>query len=163
MQRHLRRALSGLAVLLVGAAAGSYATASTRATPPAVVRIPLAAVDNPSGGKGRTLSLFKVTIPAKAQLALHYHPGTQIAYIASGELRYSVKTGSVTVKSGPADSLAKLVRTIASGQTGLIEAGDWIVEQPSTRHSASNPGDKPTVIYLATLFPIGSAPAIPVK
>ncbi len=96
------RTLALLAALAVGAAAGAYATAAVRTTtPPAAVRIPLAMQNNPTGGKGRTLGLFKVTIPAGAQLALHYHPGTQVAYIASGELTYSVKKGSVTVEDRP--------------------------------------------------------------
>jgi quercetin dioxygenase-like cupin family protein len=147
-----RRLLVLLAVFAAGAAIGAYATASNRAaTPPAVVREPLAAVNNPTGGKGRSLTLTKVVIPSHAQLALHYHPGTQI------------KKGSVTVMRGPADNLAKVVRKIGPGQTGTIAAGEWIVEQPTTEHSSANPTGKPTVIYLATLFPIGAPAAIPVK
>jgi quercetin dioxygenase-like cupin family protein len=163
MPANLRRALIFVAILAIGAVAGAYADASIRSTPAPVVRLPLASVNNPSGGKGRSLTLSKVTIPAHAAIALHYHPGTQVAYIATGEIRYSVKAGGVTVMSGPADDMAKLVRRIGAGQTGTISAGQWIVEQPTTRHSAANPTNGPTVIYLATLFPIGAAAAIPVK
>jgi quercetin dioxygenase-like cupin family protein len=157
-----RRAIAVLAVFALGASLGAYATASMRATPPPVVRDPLATANNPRGAKGKALTLYKVVIPAHAQLALHYHPGTQIAYVSSGRIDYTVKTGSVTVMTGPADGMAKIVRKIGPGQTGKIEAGEWIVEQPSTRHSSVNPTGQKTVIYLATLFPIGAPPAIAV-
>jgi len=158
-----RRVIALLAIFLAGSVAGAYAAASTRSTPPAVVRDPLASVNNPLGARGRTLTLYKVVIPAHAQLALHYHPGTQIAYVSSGRIDYTVKSGSVTVMTGPADDMGKVVRRIGPGQTGKIDAGQWIVEQPSTRHSSVNPTGQKTVIYLATLFPVGAPPAIAVK
>jgi hypothetical protein len=43
---------------------------------------------------------------------------------------------------------------------GVIQAGEWIVEEPITVHSGANRTSKPVVIYLATLFPIGGPPAI---
>jgi quercetin dioxygenase-like cupin family protein len=159
-----RRTLTLLATLAIGAAAGAYAAAAVHTTvPPAAVRLPLAAQNNPTGARGRTLGLTKVTIPPGTKLALHYHPGTQVAYIASGRLTYSVKKGHVTVMTGPADTLGKVVSRIGPGQTGAIDAGDWIVEQPTVVHSGANNGRTPVVIYLATLFPIGAAAAIPVK
>ena len=101
-------------------------------------------------------------IPARAEIALHRHPGTQVAYIASGTLTYSVRRGGVTVMSG-APGESKTVAKIGPGQTGKIAAGQWIVEQPNTVHSGRNATGKPVVIYLATLFPIGSAPSTPVS
>jgi quercetin dioxygenase-like cupin family protein len=102
-----------------------------------------------------------VVSPAGAQLGLHHHPGTQVAYVASGELTYSVKSGSVAVMKGAAvPGAAKLMRRIGPGQRGVIHAGEWIVEQPSTIHSGANKTGKPVVVYLATLFPVGSPAAI---
>jgi len=153
------RATAALATIV---ALGAGATAIFAASVAPVVRDPLASVDNPVGGKGRTLGLSRVTIPAGAQIALHHHSGTQIAYVARGVLSYSVKTGSVTVMHGPAGGSATIVRRIAAGQTGSISAGQWIVEQPGTIHRAANDGAAPVVIYLATFFPIGSPPSVPV-
>ncbi len=102
-------------------------------------------------------------IPAGARLALHRHTGTQVAYVARGTLSYTVKTGSVTVRTGAADADAKVVRTIRAGHTGRVRAGEWLVEQPSTVHRAANNGKKNIVIYLATLFPNGDPPSVPAR
>src|SRR5215212_6037775 len=95
-----RRVPAPLAVVLVvlGVAAGAV-WAQTSSTPTAK-REALAAQKNPIGAKGRTLALSRVTIPAGVQLALHYHQGTQIAYIDKGVLSYSVHDGHVTVMKG---------------------------------------------------------------
>jgi len=152
--------------VLVGVVAafvlGAFAATTFGASPAPAVRDPLAAYDNPVGAKGKTLGLMKVTIPAGTQLGLHRHPGTQVAYVARGVLTYTVRSGSVSVMHGPA-GMQTLVRKISSGQTGRISAGDWLVEQPTTIHRAGNNSKTPVVVYLATLFPIGAPPAIPVQ
>ncbi|MGZ4597813.1 MAG: hypothetical protein ACXV3V_12895, partial [Actinomycetes bacterium] len=101
-----------------------------------------------------------VTIPAGGMIALHHHEGTQVAYIQAGVLSYTVKSGSVTVMTGPGDD-GKVVRKISGGQTGKIHAGQWIVEQPSTIHQAANNGSAKIVIYLSTLLRTGAPPSTP--
>jgi quercetin dioxygenase-like cupin family protein len=147
-------------ILAAGIVTGSYATAALRATPKPAVRDPLASVSNPINGKGETLGLDKVTIPVGTVLALHHHPGSDIAYVQQGELTYSVKSGHVTVMSGPA-SAPRVVRQISAGQTGTLKAGDWIAENPSVIHHAANNGKQPIVIYISWLYPIGAPAAIP--
>jgi hypothetical protein len=71
-----------------------------------------------------------------------------------------VKSGSVTVMSGPADN-PTVVRKINGGQTGKIRAGQWIVEQPSTVQQAANNGSAKIVIYLSTLLRTGAPPSTP--
>jgi hypothetical protein len=62
-------------VLAVAAAGTVYAVASPgAAVPRPVLRLDLAATNNPTGGRGRTLALTKVVIPAGAEIALHHHP-----------------------------------------------------------------------------------------
>jgi quercetin dioxygenase-like cupin family protein len=87
------------------------------------------------GAAGRRLRLSRVTIPVGGKIALHHHQGTQVAYIQAGVL-----TG---------------------GETGRINAGEWIVEQPSTIHQAANKGKAKIVIYLATLLKAGAPPSTP--
>jgi quercetin dioxygenase-like cupin family protein len=151
-----------LAVAL-SAAAGAFAAGTHTSAAPAVSRAALAQQVNPVGVRGRTLGLSRVTIPPAARIALHRHPGTQVAYIQRGVLTYSVRSGAVNVMSGAADQSPKLVRRIGRGQTGKIGAGEWIVEQPRTIHRARNDGHAPVVILLATLFTNGSPPSLPVK
>jgi len=147
------------AACAVGAAGAGIVIAQSSA--PAPQREALAQSEKVKGAKGRTLGLSRVTIPAGASLALHHHLGTQIAFIQSGVLTYTVRDGSVTVRTGSADD-PQVVRRIGAGKTGKIRAGQWIVEQPSDHHQAANLGSKEIVIYLSTLLKTGAPPSTPV-
>jgi quercetin dioxygenase-like cupin family protein len=162
-KRRVRWALAvgGVVLALGGAATLGWALGAERADPKPPVREALAQSESPRGAKGRTLALTKVTIPAGTRLALHHHPGTQIAYVQAGVLTYSVDQGSAKIKHGPADDHPRLVRKVEAGETARIRAGQWIVEQPSDHHYAANLGDKRVLLYLSTLFRRGAPPSIP--
>jgi len=153
------------AALLIGAvalpAAGGYAVAAARQSTGQPVRTVLAQAVDPTGARGRTLALSRVTIPAHTALALHRHPGTQVAYIEQGTLTYTVKRGSVPVYRGAADQHPRLVRRVTGGHSGTVHSGEWVIERPSTIHFGANNGDRSLVILLATLFTNGSPPSIP--
>jgi quercetin dioxygenase-like cupin family protein len=157
----LRTMLLLAAALVLTAAASAYATTALHA-PAAhdepVVRTVLAEDPDPAGAAGRTLGLSRVTVAPGAELALHRHPGTQIATVQQGTLTYWVVRGSVTVKRGE-----KTVRTIGAGQRGVVRSGDWIVERPGTIHHAANQGRTGIVILIASLFTDGAPPSIAVK
>src|SRR5215218_3591928 len=157
--RRVRLSLVLSALVLVGAGVvvGHVIAQSEGAT---AVRTPLGESTKVQGAAGRTLGLSRVTIPAGGTIAPHHHEGTQVAFIQRGVLTYTVKTGSVTVMTGPAESATK-VRTIGAGRTGEIKVGQWIVEQPSTIHQAANKGDAKVVIYLATLLKTGAPSSNP--
>jgi quercetin dioxygenase-like cupin family protein len=130
---------------------------------PTANREPLAARKDPAGAKGYTLGLTRVVVPGGVALALHRHPGTQIAYIDKGTLTYTVRRGpAVKVWTGNAEKSPKLVRTIKAGQTNVIRQGEWIVETPAMVHFGANKGTKEVVILLSTLFRDGQPSAIPV-
>jgi quercetin dioxygenase-like cupin family protein len=149
--------LSAIGLLSTGVVVGHVIARSGGST---VTRTALAQSTKVRGTSGRTLGLSRVTIPVNGTIALHHHQGTQVAYIQAGVLTYTVKSGGVTVFSGPADN-PRVVRKINGGQTGTINAGQWIVEQPSTIHRAANKGKTKIVIYLATLLRRGSPPSTP--
>jgi quercetin dioxygenase-like cupin family protein len=157
-----RSILAALCALVAVAALSAYAGAQMADDPEPVVREALAQDVNPAGAKGRTLGLSRVDVQPGAQLALHRHPGVQIARIDQGVLTYTVVTGAVNVWHGNPEVKATKVRTIRSGQTAPIRAGQWIVEKPGTIHRARNRGKKTIVIYIASLFRNGAPPAIPV-
>jgi quercetin dioxygenase-like cupin family protein len=149
--------LAAIGLLATGVLVGHVIAQSGGAT---VTRTALAQSTKVKAAKGRTLGLSRVTIPAGGSIALHHHEGTQVAYIQSGVLTYSVKSGSVTVMTGTADN-STVVRKINAGQTGRITAGQWLVEQPSTIHQAANKGSAKIVIYLSTLLRTGAPPSTP--
>jgi quercetin dioxygenase-like cupin family protein len=158
-----RSILAALCALVAVAAMSAYAGAQMAGDPAPVVREALAQDVNPAGAKGRTLGLSRVDVQPGAQLALHRHPGVQIARIEQGVLTYTVVTGAVNVWRGNPEVKATKVRTIRAGQTAPIRTGQWIVEKPGTIHRARNRGKKAIVLYVATLFRNGAPPAIPVE
>ena len=149
--------LVAIALLAIGVTAALVIAQSGSKT---VVRTPLAQTTKVKGAENRTLGLSRVTIPPGGQIALHHHEGTQVAYVSTGVLTYTVQHGSVTVMRGPADE-ATVVSRISAGSTGRIAAGQWIVEQPGTVHRAANKGKEKIVIYLATLLKTGAPPSTP--
>lgn len=161
--RILRSRLSILIALVPVFALGAvWQSALGQSDEPTAIRSALAQTDKVQGAN-RTLVLSRVTVEPGAVLALHHHLGTQVARIQSGTLTYSVQSGAVVVRRGESDRQPTVVRTIAAGQTGRIVAGQWIVEQPSDIHHATNKGSAPVVIYLATLLEKGAPPATPVS
>lgn len=143
-------ALASLGLIAVGAT-GAAVAISAMSEPPAPKYVSLARQVNPIGGKGRALNMSRVVIQPGAKIPLHMHQGTQISWIKSGVLTYTVEAGKARVMRGPGDSGRK-VRVIKAGQTGRIKAGQWVVEQPSNHHHAANKGKKPVVIFLANLL-----------
>lgn len=127
-----------------------------------VVRNALAQTSTVQGAPNRTMVLSRVKVPSGAVLSLHRHRGTQIARVQSGTLTYTVRSGSVTVRKGEADQDPQVVRMIKAGQRGEISAGEWIVEQPSVIHEATNLGSKAVVLYISTLLETGAPPSTPV-
>lgn len=160
MSARLRTVLLLVVAVVLTAAASAYATTSLvgrAADDQPVVRTVLAEDPNAAGAPGRTLGLSRVTVAPGAELALHRHPGTQIASIARGALTYWVVRGAVTVHRGD-----RVVRTIQPGQRTTIRTNEWIVEQPGTIHHAANRGRVQIEILIATLFKDGAPPSIPV-
>jgi hypothetical protein len=151
----------GLLAAFGGGAGLTSALGETNAAPTAI-RNALAETTHVEGASNRTLVLSRVTVPPGVELALHHHLGSQVAHIQSGVLTYTVRRGSVVVRTGEADQEPRKVRTIAAGQTARLRAGQWIVEQPSDIHEAANRGGAPVTIYLATLLKTGAPPATPV-
>jgi quercetin dioxygenase-like cupin family protein len=106
--------------------------------------------------------LSRVAVEPGAELPVHHHLGTQVARIQAGVLDYTVRRGNVVVRQGQSDGEPRVVRRIVAGQTAHLTAGDWIVEQPSDIHQATNRGRDVVIIYIATLLRSGAPPSTPV-
>lgn len=144
-----------LGALLPGAFGDSRAS-------PTVVRNAWAQTGAVWGAPDRALVLSRVVVDPGAKIALHHHLGTQVARIASGTLTYTVRKGSAVVWKGDSDREPSPVVTLLPRQTARIRAGQWLAEQPSDIHEASNRGNTPVVIYIATLLKSGAPPSTPV-
>jgi len=150
------------AILLSVTAGGAYAAGAAHRAPPQATRTVLAQAVDPPGGRGRTLALSRVRIPSHTRLALHRHPGVQLAYVQKGTLSYTVRRGVVKVYRGAADQDPVVVRRISAGQTASVNAGEWLIERPHVVHFGANDGDRPVLILLATLLRNGRPASIPV-
>ena len=140
--------------------AEAVAAPQAPSAPVTVTREPLASAGHPRGAPRRTLGLSRVTVMPGTTLALHHHPGTQIGYVDSGVLTYTVEQGRARLMAGTGDD-PRLVRVIRAGQTAKVHPGQWLIEQPTDHHHAQNRGTVPVIIYLATLFEDGEPASIP--
>jgi quercetin dioxygenase-like cupin family protein len=140
--------------------AEAVAAPQAPSAPVTVTREPLASAGHPRGAPQRTLGLSRVTVMPGTTLALHHHPGTQIGYVDSGVLTYTVEQGRARLMAGTGDD-PRLVRVIRAGQTAKVHPGQWLIEQPTDHHHAQNRGTVPVIIYLATLFEDGEPASIP--
>lgn len=131
------------------------------ATPEAtvgVVREVLSSAE-PEAAPGDELALVRYTIPAGAVLAVHIHPGVQMAVVESGVLTYHViENGSVSVTR--ADGTEEL---ISSGESTTFEAGDAWVEPEGMVHYGENLTDEPVVLLATSLLEADEPAAIPVE
>ncbi len=156
--RTLRLVLASTGIFVAGLGAGAVAISAVNDDPPAPKYNSLARTVGPIGSPNRALGLSRVVIQPGARIPLHYHEGTQVSYIQTGTLTYTVRNGGVKVMTGPGDD-GKVVRRIKAGQTGKIKTGQWLVEQPSTIHRAANKGDSKIVIYISNLLKKNAKPS----
>ena len=118
------------------------------ATTVAVAKQILAQQVDPPGTTGRTLTLIRYIIAPGAKLSPHIHPGIQLAEIESGQLTYTVVSGTVTVRHGGATGTTEQV----TGPTTItLAAGDSVSEVGDMVHFGANDTSSPVVI-LATLL-----------
>jgi quercetin dioxygenase-like cupin family protein len=119
----------------------------------------------PPGAPGQTLQLVRYDIPAGITLAVHIHPGMQIATVVSGELTYHVLTGAVQI--GRAANMTAAgpgaTESLSAGESTVLYPGDWVVEVPGAVHYGENLGDTPVVLLASTLLVTGEPAAIPVN
>lgn len=151
------------AAVALGLIAGSGPVFAQDATTPtvtaAVVRDVLGG-GLPAAAPGKTLQLVRFTIAPGTTLPVHTHPGTQVAWLESGTLRYTVVQGEVPVtRVGPADGSPGPAETLTSGMTTGMGPGDSWVEPEGVAHFAQNAGTEPVVILVASLFTVGEPPS----
>lgn len=143
-------------LLLAACGGGSTASGtSPGANVPPVVRAVLAA-GNPSAAADRNLELVRYTIQPGTTLALHRHPGMQLAWIELGVLTYTVEVGKVTVHRVDGSTI-----DVRPGETVRIVAGEWLAETELVVHFGANEGPDVVVILAASLLQAGESPAIP--
>ena len=99
---------------------------------------PVAPVNLP----GQALYLVHYTIARALELPLHHHEGTQIGLVTAGELTYRVVSGEVPVFRTEPGGKSEQVRTVRAGETAIIGAGEWVVEEPERPSSGCQPGHR---------------------
>jgi quercetin dioxygenase-like cupin family protein len=146
-------------------AQGTPETGTPVASPEAVTSVVFRetlAIGFPPAAPGQTLELVRYDIPAGITLAVHIHPGMQVAYVVSGELTYHVLTGAVEVRRAgdPDPTQPGPVELIEAGSTTVLLPGDSVAELPGAVHYGENLGTEPVVLLAATLLTTGEPAAI---
>jgi quercetin dioxygenase-like cupin family protein len=136
-------------------------TATPAASPEATVGVVrhVLSESEPEAAAGQDLALVEYTIPAGAVLAIHIHPGVQMATVESGSLTYHViEGGSVPVTR--ADGTEEI---IGPGESTTFKVGDAWVEPEGMVHYGENLTDEPVVLMAASLLSADEPAAIPVE
>jgi quercetin dioxygenase-like cupin family protein len=139
--------------------------ASPAETAPATTIREILATGQPAGAPGQTLDLVRYTIPAATTLAVHVHPGMQVAWVASGALTYHVLKGQVQIGRAANASAGNPgpTETLSAGESTVLLPGDWVVEVPDAVHYGQNLGTEPLILWATTLLTTGAPAAIPVN
>jgi quercetin dioxygenase-like cupin family protein len=115
----------------------------------------------PEAAPGLELQLVRYTIQPGTTLAMHTHPGMQIAWIAEGILTYTVvEGGEIPIWRAAFEGNPEPPEMLAPGQTTELYPGDSVVETEGVVHFGANLGDKVVVIWASTLLTEGEPPAI---
>src|SRR3954452_7857958 len=133
-----RRVLVLLAMTVVGL--GALATTASAADPPSttttasngITRAPLGQA-SPANAPGQVLYLQRVTIAPGAELAEHFHEGTQVARVISGVLTYDIASGAATVTHVGGKS-----EVVSAPATVKLHPGEGLVETQGLVHHGSH-------------------------
>jgi quercetin dioxygenase-like cupin family protein len=158
MMRRTAVTTTALALAVAALLAGNAAVSRALDATPVVIANEVLVRATPAAAAPAELALGRVTIMPGAAIPSHYHPGTQLAFIAQGELTYTVFTGEVLWQRATNPDAG--VEAIAPGQTVVVLPGDALTETPGSIHQGRNEGAVPVVIYLSTLFPADAPRAI---
>lgn len=113
---------------------------------------------SPAGAPGQRLYLERVTIAPGTRLSAHFHDGTQVAHVESGELTYNIVSGVAQItRAGGVEE------TVEGPATTTLAEGDAIVETRDLIHFGSNQTDAPVVVLLAVLLAEQAPLATPVE
>ncbi len=113
----------------------------------------------PENANGQELQLVRYDIPAGVVLAVHTHPGMQIAWIESGVLNYNVlEGGEIPINRSGSDE----PEMIGPGETTDLRPGDSVVEVDGVVHYGQNLGVEPVILWAATLLDPNQPPAVAV-
>ena len=123
-----------------------------------VVTREVLASGSPQADGDRILELVRYTIPAGANLPVHYHPGMQIERVEFGILTYFVVKGSAQIVR--ADGTQE---TLNAGQTTQLKVGDSLAEPEGMIHYGKNETASPVILLGASLFASKQPKAILVK
>ena len=96
---------------------------------------------------GQTLYLQKVDFGPHAETPIHHHEGLQESTVLSGDLTYSVVTGSAGLRRA-----SGATSTIDAGSKVVLHAGDTLIEYQTTVHQGANDTNKVVSLMVTSLL-----------
>jgi len=151
-----------LAMVLVGVAPRQAGWAAGTPVPAGGVTRAVLAGASPVSAPDQSLELVRTVIAPNTALAAHTHPGTQAAYIESGDLTYTVVEGEARIIRAGAGGTPGTSETLAPGTT-VLRPGDAVIETEGMVHFGENLGTEPVVILAVTLHDAALPAAIVIE
>jgi quercetin dioxygenase-like cupin family protein len=145
-----------------GQSRGQTNTAAATASPAAATGVTRSVLIDatPANEPDQSLQLVRYDILPGTTLPKHIHPGTQIAYIQSGELTYTVVTGRAEIHRAAGNGTPAATEWLDAGNTTVLEPGDAVIETREMVHYGADLGTEPVVILAADLLDAGQPTSI---
>jgi len=106
----------------------------------------------PPDAAGKALVTLRVTIAPGGSIQAHTHPGTLVVSIESGAFEYTMlDDADLSVMRAQEGGGEAVSEPVAMGVPVILHPGDWFPDPEGMVHSASNPGEEPTVALVSGL------------
>jgi quercetin dioxygenase-like cupin family protein len=105
---------------------------------------------------GQTLYVARFTFQPGSEIFPHGHPGTTLLGVSSGQLGWTLVTGSASVIRGSGAGATGPVEILSEpGQDVVLNPGDTIYYEDDVVHTARGAGDEPAVVMATLLLTAG--------
>jgi quercetin dioxygenase-like cupin family protein len=106
----------------------------------------------PSAAPGYSLRLIHFVFEPGATIAPHHHAGAQAAWVASGDVGYTLLEGAnVQIHRAAMNGTPGPVEDLEPGVEVVLHSGDAYFED-GVRHWARNAGEEPADLFVAALY-----------
>ena len=105
---------------------------------------------------GQTLYVARFTFPPGSEIFPHGHPGTSLLGVSSGQLGWTLVTGTASVVRGSGAGATGPVEILSEpGKHVVLNPDDTIFCEDDAVHTARGAGDEPAVVMATLLLTAG--------
>jgi quercetin dioxygenase-like cupin family protein len=102
------------------------------------------------------MGLLRLTYAPGGTLNSHTHPGASVLYVESGQLVYTLISGTATVTHAPMETGTPAATEPLTVGEIVLSVGDSLFEDADVIHTARNDGTEPVIVLIANLLTTGA-------